>query len=146
MSFYYIFLVNNSPLSKTGKPKVCIVTTTLLLLELASTLFEEDDSVSRSAIPRRPDPATPSSSSSLSSSLSCPTIAVVEHDAHDCHQYPPHCNACVQQRQHRAVDRAPQDQPVGLHYLTMTCIMHRGNSRGGRRRRASPSQCAPICI
>jgi hypothetical protein len=42
------------------------------------------------------------------------------------HQYPPHRDACVQQRQHRAVDRAPQGRPGGLHYLTVICIMPLG--------------------
>ncbi len=121
-------MVKNSPSSETGKPKVCIATTMLPLSESASTLSKEYYSVTRTAIPRHPYPATPSSLSSLSSSSSRPTIVVIEHGARGCHQYPPHCDACVQQRQHCAVDRAPQDQPVGLHYLTTTCIMHWGNS------------------
>ena len=106
------------------------------LSESASTLSEEDDSVTRTVIPRRPDPNTPSSSSSLYfvvSSSSPTTVrpgqsssSYMTHVVPTSHQYLPHRDACVQQRQHRAVDRAPQDQPGGLHYLTMICIMHLG--------------------
>ncbi len=47
--------VDNSPSSDTGEPKVCIAKTTLPSSESASTLSEEDDSVTRTVIPRRPD-------------------------------------------------------------------------------------------